>query len=224
LIILFGLYIYNKIFNIDLSNKRIYIFGAKNVSQSEIKKFLIFNIYNTNKINLINTKNYILRAKPELKNIKIYRYYDRIIIKVSERVPELYTNKNGKIFGIDNKNMMFPIHKVQLIGNIPKINYKSLNEKNKLLRFIRIVKVLSNSFYDNVAEVSFNSLDEIIIQMRNDVIIVWGIYEMNKAIILSKLQKLQTVYKDMTLRYSKIKYIDMSYYNYGKIIAKQVES
>jgi cell division septal protein FtsQ len=213
----FSLYIYHKVFNVDINSKKIYVFGATNVSQSEIKKLITFN---NSKINLIAKKYYILRVKPELKNVKIYRYYDKIIVKLYERIPEVYTNQNGTIFGIDKKDVTFPIHRFHLIANIPKINYKSLNKKNRLLRFIRKIKVVSNHFYNNIVEIGFNSVDELVIKIKNDIVIIWGIDEINKDILLYKLQKLHNVYKDMMYRYSKINYIDMSYYNYGKIIAK----
>jgi hypothetical protein len=203
-----------------LLGKKLYIFGDSNVSQSEIKKLLVYNIYNNHKINLITKKRYILMLKPELKNIKIYNYYDKIIIKLYERTPEVYSKYHIMILGIDNENISFPIHKLKLIKNIPRISYKTSNEKNKLLSFIRIIKSISNDFYINISELEFNIIDEIIIKMKNNVIIIWGIYEKNKDILISKFKKLRTVYKDMSSRYSKIEHIDMSYYTYGKIIAK----
>ncbi|MDR0890592.1 MAG: cell division protein FtsQ/DivIB [Endomicrobium sp.] len=219
LFVLISYSIYRQVFTVNINNiKKIDVIGAYNVKQYKIEN-LILQLHNNNhKINLIKTKHYILNLIPELKNIKIYRYDDTIIVNLYERVPEVYTIcNNGGLLGIDQRGYVFPINIKSIVVNIPKISYKYLQERNKLLTFVKHIKLLSSSFLKNVYEIKFNNIDEIVIKMKNNIIIIWGAYQSNKNLIESKLQRLKMIdfYSN-----SNIHCVDMSYYCYGKIIVR----
>jgi cell division protein FtsQ len=201
--------------------KDIDIVGAKNITKAEIKEILPFKVGdNLLKVKLFETESEIKKLKPELKNIIINRRWQKIKIKLYERVPEAFVMQNGEIRGIDFDNMTFPLRGFMSEMKIPKIIYKNDEERKRLLEFIKRFKLSCDGFLDNILEMRINNTDDIIFVVAGNTTIIWG-GEMPEY-LPNKFKKFRKVYEDAIFRYKQIEYINMNLYSLGRIIVKPV--
>jgi cell division protein FtsQ len=201
--------------------KDINIVGAKNITKAEIKELLPFKIGdNLLKVKLSETESEIKKLKPELKNIVINRRWQKIKIKLYERTPEAFVIQNGEICGIDFDDKSFPLRGFMSDMKIPKIVYRSDEERKRLLGFIKRFKFVCDGFLDNILEMRINNTDDIIFAAADNMTIIWG-EEMPER-LSNKFKKFRKVYEDAISRYKQIEYINMNLYFSGRIIVKPV--
>jgi cell division protein FtsQ len=201
--------------------KNIEVIGTKNITKAEIKELLPFKIGdNILKINLTEAKVKIKKLKPELKNIIITRRWQKVKIKLSERIPEAFVSNEGTTFGIDFDNNLFPLRGFMSTMKVPKIVYKSDFERKQLLYFIKKFKPVCGNFLNNISEIKFSNTGDIIFIMNTNTIVFWG-DEMSER-LAHKFKKFQKVYVDATARHKQIEYIDMTLYSLGRATVKPV--
>jgi cell division protein FtsQ len=225
--IIYGLYFgINELLSIAYKSdkiiiKDINIVGAKNITKAEIKELLPFKIGdNLLKVKLSETESEIKKLKLELKNIVINRRWQKIKIKLYERTPEAFVMQNDEICGIDFDDKPFPLRGFMSEMKIPKIVYKSDEERKYLLDFIKRFKFVCDGFLDNILEIRINNTDDIIFVTVNNMTIIWG--EEMAEHLLNKFKKFRKVYEDAISRYKQIEYINMNLYSSGRIIVKPI--
>jgi cell division protein FtsQ len=212
---------YKKLIEIMTIND-IEIVGIKNITKSEIKKLLPFKIGdNILKVNLSSTENKIKKLKPELKNILINRRWQKIKVKLYGRTPEAFVMHNNTMFGIDFDGNLFPLRGFTDIIKVPKLIYKSNEEKEQLLDFIKRFKLICGEFLNNLSEIKLNNTKDIVFVMKDDIIVFWGNEKPKHTSY--KFDKFQKIYIDGISKYKKIEYINMTFYYYGKVIIKFIE-
>ncbi|MDR3256144.1 MAG: FtsQ-type POTRA domain-containing protein [Endomicrobium sp.] len=202
--------------------KDIEIVGTKNVTKAEIKELLPFKIRdNLLKINLSEAENEIKKLKPELKNIIISRRWQKVRIKLYERTPEAFIMYNDEMLGIDFDDSSFPLRGFMSTMKVPKLFYKSADERKELLRFIKRFKSVCGDFLDNISEIKFSNTGDIIFVMHDNTVVFWGIDERPEH-LPHKFEKFQKVYVDAMSKYKQLKYIDMTLYSSGRAIVKPI--
>jgi cell division protein FtsQ len=209
--------------------KDIEVLDAKNVTKSEIKELLPFNIGdNLLRVNLSEAEEGIKKLKPELKNITINRRWQKIRVRLYERTPEAFVMNDDNMVGIDFDDMPFPLRGFMATMKVPKIICKSLSQRGDILKFIKRFKSVCGGFLDNISEIKFSNTGDVIFVMRsnasdtNNTIVFWG--EEPPEHLVSKFEKFQKVYVDAMAKYKQIEYIDMTLYNSGRIIVKPIVS
>ncbi|MDR1474517.1 MAG: cell division protein FtsQ/DivIB [Endomicrobium sp.] len=227
--IMYGLYFgVNELLNIAYISDKIIIkdidiFDAKNVTKAEIKELLPFKIGdNLLKVNLSRTEDEIKRLKPELKNICINRRWQKVRIKLYERTPEAFIMQNGELSGIDFDDKPFPLRGFMSEMKVPRIIYKTDNERIQILDFIKKFKSICGTFLDNILEIKLNNTGDIIFITTDNTSIVWG--EEMPEHLANKFKKFQEIYEDAISKYNKIEYINMALYSLGRAIVKPAET
>jgi cell division protein FtsQ len=193
---------------------------TKNITETEIKEILPFKIGdNFLRINLSKSELEIERLKPELKNVVINRGWRRINVNFCERIPEAFIVSSGKMFGVDFDNKPFQLHGLMNMIKVPKIFYKSNSERIKLLNFIKRFKIICNNDYiKNILKIKFNDEKDLIFVTRDNVYVIWG--KDTQECMASKFRKYKEIYSNAMSKYKLLEYIDMSLYDFGKIIVK----
>ncbi|MDR1259813.1 MAG: FtsQ-type POTRA domain-containing protein [Endomicrobium sp.] len=202
--------------------KNIEVIGTKNITKAEIRELLPFKIGdNLFKVNLSEAENEIRRLKPELKNIIINRNYQKIKVKLYERVPEAFIVSENEIFGIDFDDVIFPLRGFMNTIKVPKLFYKSNYERKKLLSFIKSFKSVCNDFIENIYEMKISSTRDIVFIMNDNTIIFWGTERFEH--LANKFKKFQKIYTDAMSKYKRLEYIDMTLYNLGRAVVKPIK-
>jgi cell division protein FtsQ len=201
--------------------KDIEIVGTKNVTKTEIKELLPFKTGdNLLRINLSKAEDEIKRLKPELKNITINRSWQKVKIKLYERTPEGFVMCGDAVFGIDFDDNLFPLRGFMAATKVPKLFYKSDVERKKLLSFVKSFKSVCGGFLSDVSEMKFSSTGDVIFVTHGNTVIFWG--DGGQDILSHKFNRFQKIYADTMLKYKQIEYIDMTLYNFGRVIVKPV--
>ncbi|MCA6085484.1 cell division protein FtsQ/DivIB [Candidatus Endomicrobiellum agilis] len=199
--------------------KDIEVTGTKNVTKSEIKELLPFKIGdNLLKINPSKAEDEIKRLKPELKNIVINRYWQKVKIRLYERTPAAFVMCGNEMLGIDFDNTPFPLRGFMVTMKVPKLSYKSNAERKKLLDFIKRFKSACGGFFVDVSEMQLNKTGDIIFVMCNETVILWGAEE--QEILSHKFRKFQKIYADAMSKYKRLEYVDMTLYRFGRAMVK----
>ncbi len=199
--------------------KDIEVVGCKNVTKTEIKALLPFKVGdNLLKVDLAAAANEIKKVKPELKNISINRRWQKVRVKLYERTPEAFVYVGKELYGIDFEDKPFPLRGFMSGMKIPKIIYKTKEERAKLLKFIKRFKPVCNGFLDNIEVIKFSSTNDIIFVTHDDTIIYWG--DERPEYLSHKFDKFEKIYVDAMSKHKKIEYIDMTLYDLGRAVVK----
>jgi cell division protein FtsQ len=201
----------------------IEVIGTKNVTKTEIKELLPFKIGdNLLRVKLSEVENEIKKLKPELKNISVNRRWKKIKIKLYERTPEAFVMHDDIVFGIDFDDCFFPLRGFMSTIKVPRLIYKSNDERKQLLDFIKKFKFVCGEFLSNLSEVKFNDTEGIVFVMRDGTIVFWGSEKPEHT--SRKFKKFQKIYADATSKYKKIEYVNMTLYYHGKVVIKHILS
>ncbi|GMO66042.1 MAG: hypothetical protein Nk1A_3600 [Endomicrobiia bacterium] len=199
--------------------KNIEVIRTKNITKAEIKELLPFKVGdNLLKINLSEAEYEIKKLKPELKNVIINRGWQKVKVRLYERIPEAFIVNSGKLFGIDFDNKSFPLRGFMNTLKIPKIFYKSNSERKELLNFIKRFKPICGDYLNNVSEIKFNNNKDLIFVMCDNTLVFWG--KERPECLAYKFKKFQKVYLDAVSKYKRLEYIDMIFHDIGKAVVK----
>jgi cell division protein FtsQ len=201
--------------------KDIEVVGTKNVTKTEIKELLPFKTGdNLLKINLSKAEEEIKRLKPELKNITINRSWQKVKIRLYERTPEAFVMRGDAVFGIDFDDNLFPLRGFMGATKVPKLFYRSDVERKKLLSFVKSFKPVCDDFLSDVSEMKFSGTGDVIFVTRGNTVIFWG--DTRQDVLAYKFNRFQKIYTDAISKYKHIKYIDMTLYDFGRVIVKPI--
>jgi len=202
-----------------MSIKEIEVVGCKNVTKAEIKALLPFKIGdNLLKVNLNEAENEIMKVKPELKDISVNRRWQKVRVKLYERTPEAFVQGSKELMGIDFENKPFPLRGFMSGMKIPKIVYKTGEERAGLLKFLESFKPVCKDFLDNISEIRFSNTGDIVFATNDEVVIFWG--DEREENLAHKFDKFSKIYVDAKAKNKQVEYIDMSFYELGRAVVK----
>ena len=203
----------------SMAIKDIEVVGCKNVTKTEIKALLPFKIGdNLLKIDLAEAENEIKKVKPELRDISINRRWQKVRVKLFERTPEAFVFSGKELYGIDFEDRPFPLRGFMSGMKIPKILYKTEEDRAELLKFIKRFKPVCDDFLDNIEEVKFSNTNDIIFVTYDGTVIYWG--DERPEYLSHKYDKFKKIYVDAMSKHKKIDYIDMTFYDLGRAVVK----
>jgi|LQAB01.1.fsa_nt_gi cell division protein FtsQ len=201
--------------------KNIEVVGTKNITKTEIKELLPFKTGdNLLKINLSKAEDEIKKLKPELKNIIINRSWQKVKIKLCERVPEAFVMCGDSVFGIDFDDNIFPLRGFMSATKVPKLFYRSDVERKKLLNFVKSFKAMCGDFISDVYEMKFSGTGDVIFVTHGNTVVFWG--DGGQDFLSHKFNRFQKIYADAISKYKQIEYIDMTLYSFGRVTVKPV--
>ncbi|MDR2860268.1 MAG: FtsQ-type POTRA domain-containing protein [Elusimicrobiota bacterium] len=207
-----------------ISIKDIEVVGTQNISQSEIKNLLPFQIgENIFTADLSDLEDEIKQVKPEIKRISINRkLFDgglsKITVSIEERIPQAFIKTANGLKGIDFDNKQFPLRGDMKNMKMPVISYKNDKEIALILDFLETIKPSSEDLFDSIREVRIIDADDIAFTDDRGTFIYWG--AVNDEKISDKLKIFNKIYADAKNKYDKIDYIDMTFYITGRAIIK----
>lgn len=193
--------------------------GIKNVTRSEIIALLPFregdNIFS---FRLMNTEKNLRQCKPELKSITLSRRWKKVVINIEERTPVAYTLFEGQRMGLDNDNKPFPLRGKWVKEFLPQISNSDESERKAVLEFIKQFSPVAKELFPRVRSVALASVNDMVMELKDGPEIFWGACEKNK--FEPKLKKLAQVFEDARARFSRIDYVNLCYFDDGRILVK----
>jgi cell division protein FtsQ len=199
--------------------KKIEIQGNKNISESEITALLPFrpgdNLF---KILLSDTEQNIAQCKPELRNISIDRGWQKVVVNLKERMPVAFVTINGQRMGLDADNKPFPLRGHLFKMFLPEIVSDKEADRKRLLDFIKVFAPNAKALFPNITRLYAVHVNDVIFDLNDGVKVIWGLPEEEK--IKPKLKKMQEVIVDARKRFSDIEYINLAYFDDGRIIVR----
>lgn len=201
----------------------IEIVGCKNLTESEIKKLITFQIGDSLiKIDLSDSEKKLKKDKPELKSVRMSRKWrdKKVIISLQERLPEVFIYSSDKKKGLDFDNIPFKLRGDMSNMKVPVLSYNSEKEREELLNFFKKVKFYLVDLVPEITDIKYGEVEDIVFIMNNKTKIYWGLPSENK--IKEKSEKFLEILKDLSNKYESIDYIDLSFLddNKDKIIVK----
>jgi len=197
----------------------IEIKGTQNITQAEIRELLPFDIGDSLlAVNLSKTERDIKDIKPEIKNIKIYRGWKKVKIKVYERVPEAFIVSSGTMLGVDYDNKPFPLRAFSSAAQVPVIRFVDAKDISTALRFLKFFKPLCKEFITKIKEVKADGYKDIYFTTDDGILVCWGDGEPEK--LKTRFEKFEKIYEDIKQKNLSVKSVDMSYYEIGRAVVK----
>lgn len=215
--------VYGFLLNFDgFKIKDIEISRTKNISRSEIIALLPFQVGdNIFKLWLFDTEKKFRELKPELKDIKVTRHWQKITIKFDERTPMACINLNGQKLGVDEENKVFPLRGNWLKQFLPEIIAENAAERKDVLEFAKMFKDEGTEFFACISRLYPEPVNNVVIELKDRLKIYWGTSDRNK--IKKKLERIDQVLKDAGSRFAGLEYVDLSYFEDGRILVKPLK-
>ena len=141
-----SVYAYNHLKNYLCSLDRFFvedieITGCKNVTESEIRQLIPFEAGEVSslEISLGQLEKKLKEHKAELKDISMHRtnWGKKIVVSLTERVPEVFINIGEDKKGLDFDNKPFNLKGNMKYMRIPTIVFNNDEEKSSLLNFYK---------------------------------------------------------------------------------------
>ena len=198
--------------------RSIVVRGGKNVTQSEIRALLPFRVGdNLFAVQLGAAENNIRQCKPELKTIHISRRWKSVIVTMTERVPLAVTTIDGQRLGLDEDNIVFPLRGHLDQVPLPEISSAAPDMRIEMIQFI---KALSREAQDISPKIQWVSLEanDLVLGLSGGTKILWG--PMDPVTFTGKLRRIRQVFADGTTRFHALEYVNVSYYDDGRILVK----
>lgn len=202
----------------------IEITGCQNVTESEIKQLIPFQIGDSLvKIDLSSSEKELKEYKPELKNVSMNRKWKekKVLVALQERLPEvfIYDNDENKI-GLDFDNKPFNLRGDMSTMKVPILLCNNEQERANLLSFFKKIKFYLSDLVPEMENIKYGEVEDIILIMKDKTKIYWGLPKDNK--IKEKSEKMLSILKDLSKKYDSIDYIDLSFLdnNKDKVIVK----
>ena len=218
-----SVYIYNHLKNYLCSLDRFFvedmeIIGCKNVTESEIRQLIPFEVGEVSslEISLSQLKKKLKAHKSELKDISMYRtnWGKKIVVSLTERVPEVFINIGDEKKGLDFDNKPFNLKGNMKDMKIPIVMFNNDTEKISLLNFYKQIKGHILDVVPEITEIRYGDVDDIILVMNDKTYIYWGLPKESKN--KRKADKLKQVLKDLSAKNKNTKSIDLSFFDSNK--------
>ena len=199
--------------------KTIEIRGGKNISVSEISALVPFrkgdNLF---KANVSETEENLRQCKPELKKMSIGRVWQGIVVKFEEREPVAFTKIGGERLGLDDENKPFPLRGAFARKTLPEIIAKDDAGRREVLNFLKTFASKAKDVYPKIVRLYPEPVNCVVFELDNGLKIFWGSCEEEK--MKPKLDKLAQVLFDAKERFSGVDYVNLCFYDEGRIIVK----
>lgn len=195
----------------------IEVTGCKNVTESEIINLVPFDVGQSSfEVNLGRLEKDLKESKPELKNVFAHRTnnFKKIVISLTERVPEVFVSIDNEKKGLDFDNKPFNLKGDMANMKIPTIIFNDDEEKLFLLNFYKQIKNHISDIIPEITEIKYSKLDDIILTMNNKTSIYWGLDDKKKN--GKKATRLQQVVKDLNNKNKYARSIDLSFIDNNK--------
>ncbi|MCB4791393.1 MAG: FtsQ-type POTRA domain-containing protein [Elusimicrobia bacterium] len=204
---------------------KIDIKGLENITKSEIMALVPFRVGdNMFKVWLSTVENGLEKNRPELKDVSISRRWKAIKISLEERKPIAYFVVNNQKIGIDSENKPFSLRghwASDTEMKLPLVLTDDASGREKIIEFIAMVRAENEDIYKKIEYLNVEPIDSIVLKLRNGYKIIWG--PADKNALKRKLNKLFQVQKDSEKRFIKIDYINISYFDDGRIVVKPLK-
>jgi cell division septal protein FtsQ len=199
--------------------KTIEVRGARNISSSEILALTPFrkgdNLFAAP---VSATQENLRQCKPELKKLSISRAWQGIIIRFEERVPVAFMRTGNERFGLDDENKPFPLRGMYAKKHLPEIVAQDDAGRKDILNFAKVFASKAKDIYPNITKFTSEPAGNVAFNMNDGLKIFWGDCDENK--IKPKLIKLNKVLFDAGERFNAIEYVNLCFYESGRIIIK----
>ena len=196
----------------------IEITGCKNVTESEIRQLIPFEAGEVSslEISLGQLEKKLKDHKSELKDISMHRtnWGKKIVVSLTERVPEVFVNIGEEKKGLDFDNKPFNLKGNMKDMKIPTIVFSNDEEKSSLLNFYKQIKNYISNIIPEITEIKYGEVEDIVLVMSNKTNIYWGLPKEKKN--EKKAKRLKKVLKDLSTKNKDIKSIDLSFVDSNK--------
>ncbi len=190
----------------------IEITGCKNVTESEIRQLIPFEAGEVSslEISLGQLEKKLKKHKAELKDISMYRtnWGKKIVVSLTERVPEVFVTIGEEKKGLDFDNKPFNLKGTMKDMRIPTIVFNNDEEKNSLLTFYKQIKKYIVNIIPEITEIKYGEVDDIVLVMNDKTRVYWGLPKDSKN--ERKADKLKQVLADLSKKNKDVKSIDLS--------------
>ncbi|MFH1367528.1 MAG: FtsQ-type POTRA domain-containing protein [Elusimicrobiota bacterium] len=199
--------------------RKVEVRGIKNISQSEVLSLLPFRTGdNMFSFNASSVENDIYKCKQELKKVSVGRGWHKIVVDVEERVPVAFVNSGGQRMGIDYDNKPFPLRGRWAKEILPEIVNQNEQERRTILDFVGVFTPRAKDFFSGILKFRLEPMDRVVLDMGDGSRIFWGPFE--KAKVESKLKNLLRVIEDSKTKYESLEYVNLSFFDDGRILVK----
>jgi cell division protein FtsQ len=199
--------------------RSITVRGGKNISPSEIIALLPFRAGdNILHITPGKAERAIRQCKPELKDIAIRRSWKKVVITLVERQPVACVQSGGRRLGVDADNAVFSLRGHQVTQKFPEIVAAAAAERKDVLAFIRTFSAQAKELFPRVTRLFPEPVNAIVLELDDGTRIFWG--PIAATDVRQKLRRLSQVMADARTRYTGIEYINLCYFDDGRIVVK----
>jgi cell division septal protein FtsQ len=205
--------------------RNIEIKGLKNVTESEILALLPFRA-GDNMCTFWSSiaENDVLNSKPELKDVCITRKWHRVSVEIAEREPLAYTVVNSVKLGVDNDNRPFALRGgwIKAVGQaaLPEIVAANDADRKLVIDFIQLMKIQAGELLSGVSSIHVEPIDNLVLVMKDGKKIFWG--EPAEKKLQPKMKMLNRIIEDSKKRFSGLEYINLYYFDDGRVLVKPV--
>ena len=198
---------------------KVEIRGGKNISSSEIAALIPFRTGdNLFKAPVSDTEENLRQCKPELKKLVVYRTWKGVVVKFEERVPVAFVRLGDERQGLDYENKPFPLRGMYARQTLPEILAKDDQSRAQVLDFIKAFSVKAKDIYPKIVKFYPEAGNCVTFELEDGLKINWGSCEEEK--MKPKLIKLAQVLFDAKERFQAVDYINLCFYEDGRIIVK----
>ncbi|MDR0485274.1 MAG: hypothetical protein LBH29_00950 [Elusimicrobiota bacterium] len=160
----------------------------------------------------------IAKNKSETKNAVV----DKADVKIEEKLPLCFIKQDGKTFGMDAGGNIFPIKQAANSKNIPSLLCEADFDLKTAARFVEGLQKADFSFFEDISQIKITPLQVASLTLKNGSKIFWG--SLDFEILKQKQIVLKKVLLDAKAKYEKIDYIDMAFYDAGKVLVKPLKN
>jgi cell division protein FtsQ len=208
------------LFNSDnFKIRSIDIRGNTNITANEIIALLPFregdNLF---RVWLSAAEKNIIQCKPELKKIGMSRRWQRVLIEIEERRPLACVVQDNQRLGLDEDNVPFPLRGKLSREFLPAIVAGTEAERLEVIRFIKVFAPQAPELFRQIVRLYPEPVNDFVFDLKDNLRIYWGPCEEDK--IKLKLRRLTQVLADARTRFSGIEYVNLAFFNDGRIILK----
>ena len=141
-------------------------------------------------------------------------------VDLQERVPVACVNINGQDLGVDQDNKPFPLRGNWTKTFLPEIATTEEADRRVALNFIKVFvrEARPGGNFPEVRRYSVEPINRIVVELKDGSKIFWGIFDAVK--VPEKFKRLSQVLEEAGARYSAFEYINLSFYDEGRILVK----
>ena len=177
-----GVFVYNHLMVYLCSLERFFIdtieiTGCNNIAESEIKELIPFQLGDSSfAVRLGQVEKDLKEFKSELKDISMYRtnWGKKIVVSLTERLPEVFINIDDKKLGLDFDNKPFNLRGNMASMSIPTLVFNTDDERKDLLSFYHKIKPKLNEYISDITEIKYGEVEDIVLTLNQKTDIYWG--------------------------------------------------